>query len=174
MTIDEAIHKYEAMATDDELKSAQCYQKYINYQDHDYKTDSDWWRKEAAEFRRFVSLLKELEVTQTMIQRINHLPSAQPEQSTDIQDILQYLDNVIHPLVSPENWNVYSELHDMISNLPSAQPKINNQINLCDSCKYLYPACPSEEDDVLYGNGIGNDNICACNKYDPLKTKEDE
>ena len=79
MTIDEAIHKYEAMATDDELKSEQCYQKYINYQDHDYKTDSDWWRKEAAEFRRFVSLLKELEVTQTMIQRINHLPSAQPE-----------------------------------------------------------------------------------------------
>ena len=79
MTIDEAIHKYEAMAADDELKSAQCYQKYINYQDYDYKTDSDWWRKEAAEFRRFVSLLKELEVTQTMIQRINHLPSAQPE-----------------------------------------------------------------------------------------------
>ena len=107
-------------------------------------------------------------------ERIKPLSSAQSDQSTDIQAILQYLDNVIHPLVSPENWNVYSELHDMISNLTSAQPRINNQINLCDSCKYLYPACPSEEDDVLYGNGIGNDNICACNKYDPLKTKEDE
>ena len=54
---------------------------------------------------------------------ISRQASAQPEQSTDIQDILQYLDNVIHPLVSPENWNVYSELHDMISNLPSAQPE---------------------------------------------------
>lgn len=56
------------------------------------------------------------------------------------------------------------------------QRMINNQINLCDSCKYLYPACPSgkEKDDVIFGNGIGNDNICACNKYDPLKTKEDE
>ena len=57
------------------------------------------------------------------ITEISDLPPAQPEQSTAIQDILQYLDNVIHPLVSPENWNVYSELHDMISNLPSAQPE---------------------------------------------------
>lgn len=58
--------------------------------------------------------------------------------------------------------------------LRNSQIQINNQINLCDSCKYLYPACPSKEDDVIFGNSIGNDNICACNKYDPLKTKEDE
>ena len=44
---------------------------------------------------------------------------------------------------------------------------LNNQVNLCDSCTYTYPECPSEKDDVIFGNGIGNDNICACNKYQP-------
>lgn len=48
----------------------------------------------------------------------------QPESSTDIQDVLGYLDDVLHPLISPDNWNVYSELHDMVSALPSAQPEV--------------------------------------------------
>ena len=43
--------------------------------------------------------------------------------------------------------------------------KLNNQIHLCDSCKYDYPNCPSENEDVLFGNGIGDDNICCCAKY---------
>lgn len=43
----------------------------------------------------------------------------------------------------------------------------DNQTNLCDSCDYSYPDCPSKTDDVIFGNGIGNDNICACNKYKP-------
>ena len=38
------------------------------------------------------------------------------------QEILDYLDNVLHPIVSPDNWNVYSELYDMIEELPSAEP----------------------------------------------------
>lgn len=52
-----------------------------------------------------------------------------------------------------------------INALPPAQP--DNQIKLCDSCYYSYPDCPSKNDDVIFGNGIGNDNICACNKYKP-------
>ena len=56
------------------------------------------------------------------VKALNSLPSAQPEQPTKIQDILTYLDEKLHPIVSPENWNVYSELHDMISGL-SAQPE---------------------------------------------------
>ena len=44
---------------------------------------------------------------------------------------------------------------------------LNNQVNLYDSCICTYPECPSEKDDVIFGNGIGNDNICACNKYQP-------
>ena len=54
--------------------------------------------------------------------------------------------------------------------LQSARP--DNQINLCDSCYYSYPDCPSKDDDVIFGNGIGNDNICACNKYKPYAQPE--
>ena len=61
------------------------------------------------------------------------LPSAQPEQSSEIQDILEYLDTVLHPIISPDHWNVYSELHDMISMLPSAQPEIIH----CKDCKFF-------------------------------------
>ena len=57
---------------------------------------------------------------------LEKLPSAQPEQSSEIQDILEYLDTVLHPIISPDHWNVYSELHDMISMLPSAQPEHRN------------------------------------------------
>ena len=42
---------------------------------------------------------------------------------TTKQEILDYLDNILHPIVSPDNWNVYSELHDMIEDLPSVEPK---------------------------------------------------
>ena len=42
---------------------------------------------------------------------------------TTKQEILDYLDNVLHPIVSSDNWNVYLELHDMIEDLPSAQPE---------------------------------------------------
>ena len=42
---------------------------------------------------------------------------------TTKQEILDYLDNVLHPIVSPDNWNVYSELHDMIEDFPSAEPQ---------------------------------------------------
>lgn len=47
----------------------------------------------------------------------------------------------------------------------SATKKLNNQTHLCDSCKYNYQNCPSENEDVLFGNGVGNDNICCCAKY---------
>ena len=52
-----------------------------------------------------------------------------------------------------------------IMRFPSAQP--DNQTNLCNSCDYSFPDCPSKNGDVIFGNGIGNDNICACNKYKP-------
>lgn len=52
------------------------------------------------------------------------------------------------------------------------QKGISVQINLCDSCDYSYPDCPSKNDDVIFGNGIGNDNICVCNKYKPSAQPE--
>lgn len=59
---------------------------------------------------------------------------------------------------------------DAVNMQPTAQP--DNQTNLCDSCDYSYPDCPSKYDDVIFGNGIGNDNICACNKYKPSAQPE--
>ena len=46
----------------------------------------------------------------------------------------------------------------------------NNSVHLCNSCSYDYPDCPSEE--YMFGDGVGNDNICCCGSYDPLWTKE--
>lgn len=71
------------------------------------------------------------------------LPSAQPERPSEIQDILDYLDTVLHPIVSPEHWNVYAELHDMISTLPSAERRgrwiIKKDVTfshiICSECK---------------------------------------
>ena len=44
----------------------------------------------------------------------------------------------------------------------------NNEIHLCNSCCREYPKCDDEKCDVLFGDGRGNDNICCCNKYQPL------
>lgn len=60
------------------------------------------------------------------------LPSTEPEQPIGVQDILQYLDEYLHPIVSPEHWSVYSELYDMVSMLTSAEPEIIR----CRDCKH--------------------------------------
>lgn len=49
----------------------------------------------------------------------------------------------------------------------------HNEVNLCDSCKQTYPECPSTIEDVLFGDGKGDDNICACNKYEPSAQLEE-
>lgn len=49
---------------------------------------------------------------------------------------------------------------------------VNNDIHLCDSCKHYYPSCLSGKDDVVFGDSVGHDNICACNKYQPRYDEE--
>lgn len=49
-------------------------------------------------------------------------------------------------------------------NAPSVEP--NNQVHLCNSCKYDYPECPAEMSDIIFGNGKGHDNVCACAKFE--------
>ena len=66
---------------------------------------------------------------------LNELPSAQQELLFEIQNILEYLDTALHPIISPEHWNVYSELYDMISTLPFARPDIIH----CKDCKHWMP-----------------------------------
>lgn len=70
-----------------------------------------------------------------IMKHIDRMPSAQLETCKSVEDILQYLDYVLHPIVSPDNWNVYAELYDMISDLPSAQP----DIIACGDCKHYIP-----------------------------------
>ena len=69
---------------------------------------------------------------------LSKVSSAQPNSSPEIQEILNYIDTTLHPIVSPDNWNVYAELHDMVSKLPSAQPEIIR----CKDCEY------GEQDDI--------------------------
>ncbi len=45
-------------------------------------------------------------------------------------------------------------------------------IHLCDSCKKSYPECDSTSKDVIFGTGIGNDNICVCLCYESCKQLE--
>lgn len=76
------------------------------------------------------------------IETIRKLPSAQPELSGKLERILDFLDTELHPIVSPEHWDVYSELHDMISMLsePSVQPDgislewIDKHLEWLDNC----------------------------------------
>lgn len=56
-----------------------------------------------------------------------------------------------------------------IDKMPSP---IHNAVNLCDSCDHEYPDCPSDsKDDIIFGDGVGNDNICACRYYTPKNGK---
>lgn len=43
----------------------------------------------------------------------------------------------------------------------------NNKVRLCDSCRNQYADCEADDDDVIFGDGEGNDNVCACSKYSP-------
>ena len=90
--------------------------------------------------------------------RIDALPTAQPERSSEIQDILEYLDTVLHPIISPDHWNVYSELHDMISMLPSAQPETTTMILGTDEGGVrLWYKCSSCGEPC-----VPDDNYCSC------------
>ena len=98
------------------------------------------------------------------IYMIENIPSAQPEPSTEIQKILNCLDTTLHPIVSPYNWYVYSELYDMVSMLPSAQqeqntgqwiPNKHTDTVLCSQCGKCYgdeynycPNCGAKMEEV--------------------------
>ena len=38
------------------------------------------------------------------------------------REVLDYLENVLYPIVPLDNWSVYSELHYMIEELETAEP----------------------------------------------------
>ena len=40
------------------------------------------------------------------------------------------------------------------------------QINLCDSCCNFQPECNPRN--MIFGTGVGDDNVCACDGYEPI------
>ena len=46
-----------------------------------------------------------------------------------------------------------------------------NRVNLCDSCEWEYPDCPTHRN-IVFGTGVGGDNICACDEYIPITTRK--
>jgi len=49
---------------------------------------------------------------------------------------------------------------------------MENKVNLYSSCFKSFATCNSES--VIYGTGIGSDNIAACDAYDPIRLKMSE
>lgn len=45
---------------------------------------------------------------------------------------------------------------------------IDTKLNLCDTCKFHVAECDAEfnEDDLFFGDGIGNDNVYECKVYE--------
>jgi len=58
----------------------------------------------------------------------------------------------------------YFHIAEAVNSLPSAE--IDNEVYLCDFCKYDYPECPTKCSDVIFGNGMGHNNVCACAKFE--------
>ena len=48
----------------------------------------------------------------------------------------------------------------------------NNHVHLCNSCCKSYPQCSDDEHAIEFGDGVGGDNICCCNKYEPLLERD--
>ena len=53
---------------------------------------------------------------------LQKVPLVQVDLSFKIHDIIYYLNAVLHPIVSPDHWYVYSELHDMVFGLLPVRP----------------------------------------------------
>ena len=67
------------------------------------------------------------------------------EKAMTKQEILGYLDNVLHPIVTPDNWYVYAELHDMIEELPFEEPVCGCTTKMREKTKYC-PNCGAKMD----------------------------
>lgn len=44
-----------------------------------------------------------------------------------------------------------------------------NEVNLCDSCCHFQPVC--ECNNLIFGTGLGDDNIIACDGYEPIELR---
>lgn len=55
-------------------------------------------------------------------------------------------------------------LEDALALLKAQEP-IEARLNLCESCAKEYAECEADKTDLVYGSGVGNDNIIGCPWY---------
>ena len=135
----------------DEEDAINAILREYNKDDSDYPTD----------YQQGLSAAKKI---------IEQLPSAQSEPSTEIQEILNYLDTTLHPIVSPDNWDVYAELYDMVSRLLSVQPE-PIRINLNEPIKVKLTDWGKE---IYYHQYDRTNQIAGREICKPKFPKEDE
>jgi hypothetical protein len=46
---------------------------------------------------------------------------------------------------------------------------LSNQVDLCVSCRHEMPDCGF--DNVILGDGLGDDNTCSCSNYEPIELR---
>ena len=46
-----------------------------------------------------------------------------------------------------------------------AQEPIEARLHMCESCTKKYPECDAARDGIVFGCGVGNDNIIGCTAY---------
>ena len=59
----------------------------------------------------------------------------------------------------------YHDALDMAIEALKAQEPIEARLNLCESCAKEYAECEADKTDLVYGSGVGNDNIIGCPWY---------
>ena len=104
-------------------------------------------------------------------ERIEKIPSVQPER------------NFLSGLSAEEQYDKIKWLFDYgkeftdsrlaviewLEKHSAQSERTGNKVNLCDSCRHTYPDC--NQTDVIFGDGVGHDNICCCGMYQPERKK---
>jgi len=62
-------------------------------------------------------------------------------------------------------WGSYYDVATEAIALLKAQEPIEARLNLCESCTKEYAECEADKTDLVYGSGVGNDNIIGCPWY---------
>lgn len=61
-----------------------------------------------------------------------------------------------------------TELHEMYAEviaLIKAQKTTEAELNLCASCMHEFGGCGATGEDIVFGCGVGNDNVIGCARY---------
>ena len=61
-----------------------------------------------------------------------------------------------------------TELHEMYEEVIALVKALNTteaELNLCGSCMYEFGGCGATGEDIVFGCGVGNDNVIGCARY---------